>query len=196
MKIKEYIQNHSKIKNVLYRFIMHPIKTRPNWWIRLFMQFYTKRGRKSIIYKSVRKDITPFNNFSLGDYSIIEDWSCINNAVGDVIIGSNSRIGLHNTVIGPIIIGNHVNIAQGVVLSGMNHSYKDSSKRIDEQKVITSPIIIEDDVWIGANCVILPGVKVGKHSVIGAGSVVTKDIPSYSLAVGNPARITKSLLDK
>lgn len=196
MKIKEYIQNHSKIKNVLYRFIMHPIKTRPNWWIRLFMPFYTKRGRKSIIYKSVRKDITPFNNFSLGDYSIIEDWSCINNAVGDVIIGSNSRIGLHNTVIGPIIIGNHVNIAQGVVLSGMNHSYKDSSKRIDEQKVITSPIIIEDDVWIGANCVILPGVKVGRHSVIGAGSVVTKDIPSYSLAVGNPARITKSLLDK
>ncbi len=132
----------------------------------------------------------------MGDYSIIEDWSCINNAVGDVIIGSNSRIGLHNTIIGPIIIGNHVNIAQGVVLSGMNHSYKDSSKRIDEQKVITSPIIIEDDVWIGANCVILPGVKVGKHSVIGAGSVVTKDIPSYSLAVGNPARITKSLLDK
>ncbi len=49
MKIKEYIQNHSKIKNVLYRFIMHPIKTRPNWWIRLFMPFYTKRGRKSII---------------------------------------------------------------------------------------------------------------------------------------------------
>lgn len=175
---------------------MHPVKTRPNWWIRLFMKFYAKRGKKSIIYRSVRKDITPFNAFHLGDYSVIEDWSCINNAVGNVIIGSHTRIGLHNTVIGPVIIGNHVNIAQGVVLSGMNHSFNDLSKRIDEQKVVTSPIIIDDDVWVGANSVILAGVKIGKHCVIGAGSIVTKDIPDYTIAVGNPARIYKHLSDK
>lgn len=196
MTIKEYIYSHNKIKSIFYRLIMHPVKTRPNWWIRLFMGFYTKRGKKSIIYRSVRKDITPFHDFHLGDYSVIEDWSCINNAVGDVIIGSHTRIGLHNTVIGPVIIGNHVNIAQGVVLSGMNHSFNDLSRRIDEQKVVTSPIIIDDDVWVGANSVILAGVKIGKHCVIGAGSIVTKDIPDYTIAVGNPARIYKNLSDK
>lgn len=196
MKIKEFIYNNQKIKKSLYRFIMHPIKTRSNWWIRLFVSFYSERGKRSIIYKSVRKDITPFHLFRIGNFSVIEDWSCVNNAVGDIIIGSHSRVGLHNTVIGPVTIGNHVNIAQGVIISGMNHSFKDTSKRIDEQKVTTSLIIIEDDVWIGANAVILAGVKIGKHSVIGAGSIVTKDIPAYSVAVGNPAIVTKSILDK
>ena len=53
------------------------------------------------------------------------------------------------------------------------------------------PIKIENDVWIGANSVVLPGVQIGNHSVIGAGSIITKDIPPYSVAVGNPARIVK-----
>ncbi len=61
---------------------------------------------------------------------------------------------------------------------------------------VTSPIIIDDDVWVGANSVILAGVKIGKHCVIGAGSIVTKDIPDYTIAVGNPARIYKNLSDK
>ena len=53
------------------------------------------------------------------------------------------------------------------------------------------PIKIENNVWIGANSVVLPGVQIGNHSVIGAGSIITKDIPPYSVAVGNPARIVK-----
>lgn len=191
MKIKEYIQSRPRLKKALYRFLMHPIKTRPNWWIRPFLFLYAKRGKGSVIYHSVRKDITPFHLFSLGDYSVIEDFSCINNAVGEVIIGDYTRIGLHNTIIGPIQIGNHVNLAQGIVISGLNHQYDDPNIHIDKQSVATALITIDHDVWIGANTVITSGITIGKHCVIGAGSVVNKNIPPYSLAVGNPVKIIK-----
>ena len=59
------------------------------------------------------------------------------------------------------------------------------------QGVSTAPIVIEDETWVGANVVILAGVTVGKHCIIAAGSVVTKDVPAYSVAVGNPARVVK-----
>lgn len=67
------------------------------------------------------------------------------------------------------------------------------SLRVAEAGVSTSPITINDDVWIGANAVIAAGVTIGKHCVIGAGSVVTKDVPDYSVAVGNPAKVIKTL---
>ena len=57
------------------------------------------------------------------------------------------------------------------------------------------PVIIEDDVWIGARVIILPGVTIGTGSVIGAGAVISKSIPPYSVAVGNPARIVKNRLE-
>jgi acetyltransferase-like isoleucine patch superfamily enzyme len=59
--------------------------------------------------------------------------------------------------------------------------------------VQTAPVTIEDDVWIGAQCIILKGVTIGARSIIGAGSVVTKDIPADCVAAGNPCRIIKEL---
>lgn len=190
-KLKIRIKQNPILKRLILNFIMHPIKTRPQWWIRLFQPFYLKRGKGSVIYRSVRKDLPPFNKFQLGKYSIIEDYSCLNNAVGNIIIGDYCRIGLSNTVIGPITIGNRVNISQNVVLIGLDHGYQDITKGIIEQGVTTSPIVIGDDTIIGANTVILPGVTIGKHCFIGAGCVVTKDIPDYCVAVGNPAKIIK-----
>lgn len=58
---------------------------------------------------------------------------------------------------------------------------------------IRTKIIVEDDVWIGIGVVILPGVKIGKCSIVGAGSIVTKDVPPYSVVVGNPARVIKNI---
>mgnify|MGYP003588891008 CR=1 FL=1 len=182
---------HFGLKKVLHRFIMHPIKTRPNWWIRLFFFCYLKRGKGSVIYRNVRKDLPPFHPFVLGKYSVIESFSCINNAVGELIIGDYSRIGINNTLIGPANIGNHVNLAQNVTITGLNHNFRDVTKRIDEQGVSTNLVTIEDDVWIGANAVVLAGVKIGQHAVIGAGSVVSHDIPSYSICVGSPAKVIK-----
>lgn len=190
-KLKERIKQNPFLKKLILNFIMHPVKTRPQWWIRLFQPFYLKRGKGSVIYRSVRKDLPPFNKFQLGKYSVIEDYSCLNNAVGDIIIGDHCRIGLNNTVIGPISIGNGVNTSQNVVLIGLNHNYQNISKGLIEQGVTTSPIIIGDNTSVGANTIILPGVNIGKHCFIGAGCVVTKNIPDYSVAVGNPAKIIK-----
>ena len=189
--LKEKIKSNPALKKFILNLIMHPVKTRPRFITRMFQFMYLKRGKKSVIYRSVRKDLVPFNKFSIGDYSVVEDYSILNNAVGNIHIGSHTRIGLSNTVIGPIEIGNNVNFAQNIVLSGLNHNFRDVEKPIDEQGVSTSPILIDDDVWIGANSVIVAGVTIGKHAVIGAGSVVTKDVPPYSIAVGNPAQVIK-----
>ena len=191
MDIKKYLQTHPQLKKRLHRLIMHPVKTRPYWWIRLLQPFYIKKGKGAVIYRNVRKDLPPFHQFQLGRYSIIEDYSCLNNAVGDIYIGDYTRIGLHNTIIGPVRIGNHVNLAQGVVISGLNHNYADITTPIDHQGVSTSPILINDDSWIGANAVITAGVTIGKHCIVGAGCVVTKDIPDCCVIAGNPARIIK-----
>src|SRR5574344_1485132 len=188
--IKERLEKLG-LKQLIFRFIMHPTKTRPNWWIRMFYFCYLKRGRGSVIYRSVRKDLPPFNRFSLGKYSVVESFSCINNAVGDLIIGDHTRIGINNTIIGPVKIGSHVNLAQNVTVTGLNHNFADVTKRIDEQGLSTKDVVIEDDVWIGANAVVLGGVTIGKHSVIGAGSVVSHDVLPYSLCVGSPAKVIK-----
>jgi acetyltransferase-like isoleucine patch superfamily enzyme len=136
-------------------------------------------------------DVFPFRKFELGDHSVIEDFTTVNNGVGDVIIGDRSLIGAGDVIIGPVQIGNDVILAQNVVISGLNHSYQDISLPPVQQKVITGQVIISDNVWIGANSVITAGITIGKHAVIGAGSVVTKDIPGYVVAAGNPARIIK-----
>ena len=124
---------------------------------------------------------------------MVESFACINNAVGDVIIGNHTRIGLHNTIIGPVTIGSHVNLAQGITVTALNHNFEDAEKRIDEQDVSTTPVTIEDDVWIGANAVILPGVHIGSHCVVAAGAVVTKDVPPHSLVAGVPAKVIKQI---
>lgn len=191
ISLKERIKSSPRLKRLVLSLIMHPVKTRPRWTTRLFQFLYLKRGKKSVIYRSVRKDLVPFSKFSLGDYSVIEDYCTLNNAVGEVYIGSNTRIGMSNTIIGPVQIGDKVNLAQNIVVSGLNHNFTDIDISISDQGVSTKPVVIENNVWIGANAVILPGVTIGEHVVIGAGSIVARNIPSYSVAVGNPAQVVK-----
>lgn len=192
----EKIKANPVLKKRLLFIMMHPVKTRPRRWLRCLQFLYINKGRKSVIYRSVRKDIVPFNTFRMGDYSVIEDYSIINNAVGDIVIGCHTRIGIGNTVIGPVRIGDKVNLAQNVVISGLNHKYEDIKTAIADQGIDTQEVIIENDVWIGSNSIILAGVHIGVHVVIGAGSVVTKDIPSNCIALGNPARVVKQYDDE
>ena len=86
-----------------------------------------------------------------------------------------------------------MNLAQGITVTALNHNFADANKRIDEQGVSTNAVTIEDDVWIGANAVILPGVTIGNHCVVAAGAVVTKDVPPHSLVAGVPAKVIKQL---
>ena len=192
-EIRQGLKGNPKLKRFLDWLIMNQRDARPRWYIRLIAPLYQHRAWSSKIYWSVRIDTPPYRRFWLGRKSVVESYCCINNAVGDVTIGDYSRIGIHCTVIGPVCIGHHVNLAQGITVTALNHNFEDTSKRIDEQGISTKPVVIGDDVWIGTNAVILPGVKIGTHSIVAAGAVVTKDVPEYSLVAGVPAKVIKKL---
>ncbi|MBT2724003.1 acyltransferase [Bacillus sp. ISL-46] len=93
---------------------------------------------------------------------------------------------------GYISIGNNVMLGPNVSMSSENHIYINTEKPIKEQGVERKGIFIEDDCWIGTGAIILDGVRIGRGSVVAAGSVVTKDIPPYSIVAGIPAKIIKS----
>lgn len=191
--IRQKLKGSPKLKRWIDYLIMNQRDARPRWYVRLLAPLYQHRGRGSKIYHSVRMDTPPYRRFWLGRRSVVESYCCINNAVGDVTIGDYTRIGIHCTLIGPVCIGNHVNLAQGITVTALNHNFEDSSKRIDEQGVSTKPVVIGDDVWIGTNAVILPGVTIGSHCVVAAGAVVTKDIPDHTLVGGVPAKVIKNI---
>ena len=190
---REQMKGSPRLKRTIDWLIMNQWDARPRWYIRLLAPLYQHRGRGSKIYHSVRMDTPPYRRFSLGDHSVVESFCCINNAVGDVMIGDHTRVGIHNTIIGPVSIGNHVNLAQGITVTALNHNFSDPDKLIDEQGISTAAVHIGDDVWIGANAVVLPGVTIGNHSVVAAGAIVTKDVPQGSLVAGVPAKILKQI---
>ena len=192
-EVRSKLKSNPRMKRWLDWLIMNQVETRPRWYIRLLAPLYQHRGRHSVIHRSARMDTPPYRKFSLGDYSVVESFACINNAVGDVIIGDYTRIGLHNTIIGPVTIGSHVNLAQGITITALNHNFDNPNKRIDEQGVNTTPVNVGNDIWIGANAVVLPGVTIGDHSVVAAGAIVTKDVPPHSLVAGVPAKVIKQI---
>lgn len=91
-----------------------------------------------------------------------------------------------------ITIGDNVLIGPYCIIQTVNHCFSDISKPINQQGWDGAPIIIEQDCWLGAHVIVLPGVKIGRGSVIGANSVVAEDIPPYSIAIGSPAKIIRS----
>ncbi|RZL68859.1 MAG: acyltransferase [Pedobacter sp.] len=192
MGLKEKIKANNKLKQISLWLLMPPNDARPRWWIRNIVNPFTiAKGKQVIIRSRARLDILPFNKLVLGDKTIIEDFSVINNGVGDVTIGSRTIIGLSSVIIGPVNIGDDVMLAQHVVISGLNHGYEDISIPPSQQTTTKRIVNIMDNVWIGANAVITAGVTINKHCIVGAGSVVTKDVPAYCVVVGNPAKVVK-----
>ena len=122
-------------------------------------------------------------------------------------IESTSKIGNHNyfsfrVMVGNAEIGNYCSFGPDVKIGQSVHSIdfyttcqKISAKCID-YKLVKEPAIIGNDVWIGANAVVMQGVRIGNGVVIGANAVVTKDIPDYGIAVGAPAKVIKFRLDE
>ncbi|MBD7957756.1 sugar O-acetyltransferase [Microbacterium sp. Sa4CUA7] len=90
---------------------------------------------------------------------------------------------------GGITIGDDCLIGHNVVIATLNHDMR-PSRRSD---LIPSPVVIGRNVWLGANVTVLPGVTIGDDAVVGAGSVVTKDVPAASIAVGSPARVVREV---
>lgn len=117
---------------------------------------------------------------------------CLTNPV--VKIGDRCLIGKGSGIVGhfDITIGNDVWTGHHVYITDQNHGYEDVDRPISQQSQPERPVVIGDGSWLGYGAVVLPGVTIGKHVVIGANSVVTHDIPDYSVAVGSPAQVIKS----
>ncbi len=143
---------------------------------------------------SVGCKITAPENIHLGDMvSIMHNCCLYANDNGKINIGKmvsiNSNVILGAANDGEINIGNDVLIGPNVVKIASNHRYELKSLPINKQWHMGGKIIIEEDVWIGANVVILPNVSVGKGAVIAAGAVVNRDIPPSAMAGGVPAKV-------
>ncbi|PPS43127.1 DapH/DapD/GlmU-related protein [Chroococcidiopsis sp. TS-821] len=110
---------------------------------------------------------------------------------GLIEIGAKTYIGPYTCIAGPgpVKIGKNCLVASHSGIYGNNHKFADPSCSIQEQGLICKGIVVEDDCWLGTGVKVLDGVTIGKGSVIGAGAVVTKDIPPYSVAVGVPAKV-------
>lgn len=114
------------------------------------------------------------------------------NLFSTISIGDNSSIGLNAILDGGIQIGNNVMMGQYCAILTTNHCFNRIDIPMNQQGCgEIAPVIIDDDVWIGLHCVILRGVHIGKGAIIGAGSVVTKDVPPYAIAAGNPASVIR-----
>jgi len=171
----------NKIRSILKRFI---IKIRfPNKAISI--------DPSSIIYPKSRIRIISGGSIIIGKNCKIHDYSMILSYKGNIEIGDNCSVNPYTILYGHggLKIGNGVRIAAHCVIIPSNHKFERLDVPIYQQGEISKGIIIEDDVWIGAHCSILDGVRIGKGCVIGAGSVVNKSLPDFSVAVGVPARV-------
>jgi len=107
-------------------------------------------------------------------------------------VGDRSQLGQNAKLGGTITIGNDVLMGPDVVIMATSHAFDRIDIPINQQgEAPENPIIIGDDVWIGTRVLILPGVKIGNHSIIAAGSIVTKSCEPYSVIAGTPAKIIK-----
>ncbi|MHC1767839.1 MAG: acyltransferase [Verrucomicrobiia bacterium] len=110
-----------------------------------------------------------------------------------IVIGDDSSFeqNLHVVCGESVVIGNKVAVTENVGIFDIWHPYQDLTTPIVDQPLRTAPVNIGDETLVGMGAVIQPGVSIGKHCVIGANSVVTRDIPDYAVAVGAPARVIK-----
>lgn len=107
-------------------------------------------------------------------------------------IGDRSGVGINAMIGGKVIIGNDVMMGPECIIYTSNHKFDRNDIPMNQQgSSEEKPVIIGNDVWIGGRVIILPGVHVGNGAIIGAGSVVTKDVPDYAIVAGNPALVKK-----
>ena len=135
------------------------------------------------------------NRVTIGKYAIIRPSNIYGGPIGEgLTMGDNSNIGPYNYIgcSGKITIGNNVMLAPRVSIYAENHVFEHPEILIRDQGVEKKEVIIEDDCWIAANSILLAGVTIGKGSVVAAGSVVTENVPPYSVVAGVPAKWIKS----
>lgn len=192
MGIVAKIKSNPKLKAFVLWTIAPKRNPRPRLWVRCILNpIKHKKGKGAKIRRRSRIDVFPWNRFEIGKLTTIEDFCTVNNGSGDVILGDRVRVGIGSVIIGPVVMGSGSGLGQHVFVAGFNHGFSDGTKNSSQQALSIKPTVIEEEAHIGANSVVVAGVKIGKRSQVGAGSVVTKDIPPFSVAVGNPAKVIK-----
>jgi len=150
--------------------------------------FYSEIG----LFITGHKNITIRNNCRFMRHSSINADKNSSIKIGDNL-SVNYNVNINSCNHGYIEIGNDVLIGQNTVLRASDHKISDKNKKINEQNHSGGKIIIGNNVWIGSNCVILKNVKIEDNSVIGAGTVVSKNVSKNEVVVGNQQRFLKKM---
>ena len=160
---------------------------------------FKKFGKNSTLYspRCIRgkKYISIGNNTTILNDVRMQVYNDITKKASNIIIGNNCYIGYNNSFLagGNIIVEDGVLLASNILITSENHSIDpESSVYYMNQSLLCNDIRICEGTWIGERACILPGVTIGKKCVIGAGSIVTKSIPDFSIAIGSPARVIKT----
>jgi acetyltransferase-like isoleucine patch superfamily enzyme len=196
------------IYKILYKIILSLKKIEEKFYIQQLKEKIT--GEKAIIHKSARV-INPLQNKNLiviGEDTIIDGELLLFDHGGKILIGNNSYIGIGSRIWSAkeVIIGNGVFVSHNVNIVDTNAHEIDHLDRINSHlynlkkiskrtsgNIAMGKITICDYAWINFNAVILKGVTIGSGAIIAAGSVVTKDVPAFTVVAGNPAKIVKVL---
>lgn len=172
---------NSFVRNVAllayYGFAQHfPTQPMPSWRF----GYWLRRVLARHIFKQCGKNIIIKNRAYFGSGT-------------HIVIGDRSQIGQNSKIDHDTIFGNDVVMGPDVIIMSSAHAFEDPNVPINLQGALPKrPVVIGNDVWLGTRVVVMPGVSIGEGAVIGAGSIVTKDIPPYSIAVGAPARVIRA----
>ncbi len=171
----------------------------PNPLIRIVQRYLIPRWVVAIYYSlrykclvSLQTRIQLSNQISFGKGSVVKPYVVINTQGGKIRIGKNCAISSFNhisTGMKDVIIGDYVRIAPNVTILGGSRNFQKRDVLIMKQGSSHEGLQIGTDILIGANVVILPGCHIGEGAVIGAGSVVTGEVPPYTIVAGTPAKI-------
>lgn len=177
------------------------------FFVKKYMYLCKLKKKKCVVHKSIMVKEPQFIHWGdgvvLGEGTKLLCWSSYNSGKKTQKLNPNLTIGnnvhaTRNFVVqcaGKISIGNDVLIASNVFVIDYNHGVNPCTKSYLDNDLNVSEVVIKDGAWIGNDVVILAGVSIGEKSIIGAGSVVTKSIPDFTIAVGNPAKVIKEWND-
>lgn len=164
----------------------------------LYTKKFEKFGHDSVLYHPLcirgRENICIGNHTTILNGVRMQVYNDLTGEQSKIKIGDNCYIGYNNTFLagGNITLEDGVLMASNILISSENHSIDpESPDYYMNQKLSCAPIVVGEGTWIGEKVSILSGVTIGKKCVIGAGSIVTKDIPDFSIAVGSPAKVIK-----
>lgn len=164
---------------------------REKFWLLLYIIFAKHLPQSSYmpIAKSIRRFFAKRVLNHMGIDVNIEKGAMFNSHVS---LGNRSGIGIHCELHDYVTIGKYVNMCPEMIIYTKNPTSRVDIPMQDQGYSEYMPVTIKDDVWLGRRVMIMPGVTIGKGSVLGAGAVISKDIPPYSVAVGNPAKVVKN----